>query len=95
MHWGKVAMSGSEHTVNGRQYFGELHIVHYNTKYDSIETAVSQPDGLAVCGFFIEVGIGITSLMYLINKQRKIKFLIIKLCYTDQQNYSIVVVVIG
>jgi len=55
LHWGKLDLPGSEHTVNGKQYFGELHIVHWNLKYDSFETAIHQTDGLAVMGFFIEV----------------------------------------
>ena len=31
-HWGSCAGHGSEHTVDGKQYDAELHIVHYNTK---------------------------------------------------------------
>ena len=31
-HWGSCAGHGSEHTVNGKQYDAELHIVHFNTK---------------------------------------------------------------
>ena len=33
-----------------------MHIVHYNTKYDSLATAATKPDGLAVLGFFYLVG---------------------------------------
>ncbi|XP_061175512.1 carbonic anhydrase 2-like [Saccostrea echinata] len=55
-HWGNDNNRGSEHTYNGKTYPAELHVVHYNTKYADINEAVSKPDGLAVLGFFIEVG---------------------------------------
>jgi len=55
-HWGSCAGHGSEHTVNGKQYDAELHIVHFNTKYGTPENAADKPDGLAVLGIFIEVG---------------------------------------
>ncbi|XP_048762747.1 carbonic anhydrase-like [Ostrea edulis] len=55
-HWGNDNTRGSEHTYNGKTYPAELHIVHYNTKYPNFGEAVSKVDGLAVLGFFIEVG---------------------------------------
>lgn len=55
-HWARdMSMGGSEHTVNGNFYFGELHIVQANTKYPDLETILTSPDGLAVLGFFVEV----------------------------------------
>lgn len=55
-HWAKdMNMGGSEHTVDGNYYFGELHIVHVNTKYPDVATALSMSDGLAVLGFFVDV----------------------------------------
>ena len=70
-HWGSCAGHGSEHTVDGKQYDAELHIVHFNTKvlswlccytfviaslqYGTPENAADKPDGLAVLGVFIEV----------------------------------------
>jgi carbonic anhydrase len=56
MHWGSDVGGGSEHTVNGKQYPMELHLVHYNTKYGDISTALNYADGLAVIGVFAEVG---------------------------------------
>jgi carbonic anhydrase len=48
--------SGSEHTVDGKEYSGELHLVHWNkTKYTSFAEALGQPDGLAVLGVFLQV----------------------------------------
>lgn len=48
LHW------DSEHTVDGKRYDAELHMVHFNAKYGSVAEAVSHPDGLAVLGFFLE-----------------------------------------
>ncbi|XP_052270370.1 uncharacterized protein LOC127871465 isoform X2 [Dreissena polymorpha] len=55
LHWGPNDQSGSEHTLQGKMYPMEIHIVHYNEKYGSVAGAVSQPDGLAVVGFFYQV----------------------------------------
>ncbi|XP_055357851.1 carbonic anhydrase 1-like [Paramacrobiotus metropolitanus] len=56
-HWGPNNIVGSEHTVNGYQYAAELHFVHWNTgKCQTIDTAASRPDGLAVIGVFLKVG---------------------------------------
>jgi len=54
-HWGSVNSQGSEHTVDGREYPAEIHLVHWNTKYPDVGTAVQNADGLAVIGFFYEV----------------------------------------
>ncbi|CAK8674725.1 unnamed protein product [Clavelina lepadiformis] len=53
-HWAAPNAKGSEHLINGNQYWGELHIVHYNTKYPDVGTAANKSDGLAVLGFFIK-----------------------------------------
>lgn len=56
-HWGCSNGRGSEHTVDGESYSGELHIVHWNSsKYDSFAHAAGHPDGLAVLGVFMKVG---------------------------------------
>lgn len=47
-HWG-----GSEHRFNNIKYTAELHVVHYNSKYNSFTTALSHPDGLSVLGFIL------------------------------------------
>ena len=55
-HWGASDDHGSEHQVNGKSYAAELHLVHWNVDlFDSFESAVTQEDGLAVIGVFIEV----------------------------------------
>ncbi|KAM7447282.1 Eukaryotic-type carbonic anhydrase [Porites harrisoni] len=54
-HFGCENDQGSEHTVDGRAYSGELHLVTYNTKYTDFQTAVDKKDGLSVIGVFLEV----------------------------------------
>ncbi|NXJ78515.1 CAH9 anhydrase, partial [Trogon melanurus] len=56
LHWGSPRGPGSEHTVNGHRFAAEIHVVHYNTKYESFQEAMVNPDGLAVLGAFLEVG---------------------------------------
>lgn len=57
-HWGGKGCQGSEHTVGGKTYTSELHLVHWNSvKYQSFGEAVSAPDGLAVLGIFLETGL--------------------------------------
>ncbi|XP_051969683.1 carbonic anhydrase 2 [Xyrauchen texanus] len=55
-HWGASDDKGSEHTMDGKCYPAELHLVHWNTKYTKFQEAVDKPDGLAVVGVFLEVG---------------------------------------
>lgn len=55
-HWGSDNSKGSEHTIDGKEYASELHLVHWNKKYDNPNTAAGQPDGLCVLGMLIEVG---------------------------------------
>ncbi|XP_078493796.1 carbonic anhydrase-like [Ciona intestinalis] len=56
LHWAaNGSTAGSEHWLDGVQYFGELHIVHMNTKYANISVALANSDGLAVLGFFVKI----------------------------------------
>jgi len=54
-HWGSHEQQGSEHTIDGRAFPVEMHLVHQNTKYSSFDDAKAQPDGLAVIGIFFQV----------------------------------------
>lgn len=55
-HWGCSDGKGSEHTVDGLSYSGELHLVHWNTtKYPTFDEAAKHHDGLAVLGVFLKV----------------------------------------
>uniref|UniRef100_A0A8C1H1Z2 Alpha-carbonic anhydrase domain-containing protein n=1 Tax=Cyprinus carpio carpio TaxID=630221 RepID=A0A8C1H1Z2_CYPCA len=58
LHWGNGSSSpGSDHTVDGKQYPMELHIVNVHSKYNrNVSAALAAEDStaLAVLGFFIE-----------------------------------------
>ena len=55
-HWGDKSGHGSEHTLDGESFDAELHIVHYNTKYENAGEAFDKDDGLAVLGIFLSIG---------------------------------------
>ncbi|XP_040185299.1 carbonic anhydrase 7 [Rana temporaria] len=56
-HWGTQRHEGSEHTVDGKSYPCELHLVHWNAKsYPTFADAAGAPDGLVVIGVFLEIG---------------------------------------
>ncbi|ESO96282.1 hypothetical protein LOTGIDRAFT_202179 [Lottia gigantea] len=54
-HWGSANTNGSEHTINGNAYPMEVHFVHFKDSLGSLGAAVSEPEGLAVLGFFFEI----------------------------------------
>ncbi|KAL2100257.1 hypothetical protein ACEWY4_004651 [Coilia grayii] len=56
-HWGTVEEPGSEHTIDNVHFPAEIHVVHYNSKYANISEAANKPDGLAVLGAFIGIGL--------------------------------------
>ncbi|XP_052259283.1 uncharacterized protein LOC127863706 [Dreissena polymorpha] len=49
----EITAPGSEHTVNGRCFDGEIHFVLFNSKYGTLENAENKPDGVAVLAFFV------------------------------------------
>lgn len=55
IHWGSDCQGGSEHTLNGHRYAAEMHLVHFNSKYQTIDEAAPLDDGLAVLGIFFEL----------------------------------------
>ncbi|KAK2853916.1 hypothetical protein Q5P01_006577 [Channa striata] len=56
-HWGGKGCCGSEHSVAGKNYASELHLVHWNAvKYRTYGEAATAPDGLAVLGIFLQTG---------------------------------------
>ncbi|XP_071453372.1 carbonic anhydrase 2-like [Hetaerina americana] len=56
-HWGRDSTMGSEHTVDGVPYAGELHLVHWNKcNYSKFADAASCDNGLAVLGVFLKIG---------------------------------------
>eukprot|EP00112_Aurelia_sp_Birch-Aquarium-sp1_P006848 Seg17482.1 transcript_id=Seg17482.1/GoldUCD/mRNA.D3Y31 product="Carbonic anhydrase 7" protein_id=Seg17482.1/GoldUCD/D3Y31 len=49
-------LAGSEHTIDGKAFASELHLVHLNkAKYNSVADALPHKDGLCVLGVFLEV----------------------------------------
>ncbi|XP_073821664.1 carbonic anhydrase 2-like [Musca autumnalis] len=53
-HWGSNDSLGSEHVINGQRYAAEVHAVHYNTRYGSLEEALNYGDGVAVLTTFYQ-----------------------------------------
>ncbi|KAM7361900.1 carbonic anhydrase 2-like isoform 2-T2 [Cochliomyia hominivorax] len=54
-HWGSRNYHGAEHVVDSRRSSMEMHIVHRNSKYLTVDEATRHPDGLAVLGIFYHV----------------------------------------
>uniref|UniRef100_A0A3P9C4Y0 carbonic anhydrase n=1 Tax=Maylandia zebra TaxID=106582 RepID=A0A3P9C4Y0_9CICH len=57
LHWGNgSSVPGAEHTVDGKRYPMELHIVNSKSSYNgNTNLAVKDSTGLSALGFFIEV----------------------------------------
>ncbi|XP_034940496.1 carbonic anhydrase-like isoform X3 [Chelonus insularis] len=47
-HWNTNHHSGSEHKINGESFPLEMHMVHFNRRYNSYSNALNYRDGLAV-----------------------------------------------
>ena len=59
-HWGSKDTQGSEHTIDGKEFPMELHMVHINSKYVDAQGNLdggyaTNGDGLAVLGFMFEL----------------------------------------
>ncbi|KAF7997808.1 hypothetical protein HCN44_009206 [Aphidius gifuensis] len=54
-HWGRNDQVGSEHTVNKKRYSLEMHMVHWNKNYGSLNEAINHKDGLIVVASFYQV----------------------------------------
>ncbi|CDW57018.1 carbonic anhydrase 7 [Trichuris trichiura] len=52
-HWGTEPMNGSEHVIGGVGYAGEVHLVHRNINYSTVDEALKHPDGFAVLAVFL------------------------------------------
>ncbi|XP_072022315.1 uncharacterized protein [Amphiura filiformis] len=76
-HWGSIDSQGSEHTLNGKQYPAEMHIVHWDRdNYKTIEDALNSGDSnaVAVLGVFFEVGEQNPTFDNLVHAIDKVKF---------------------
>ncbi|XP_001628822.3 carbonic anhydrase 2 isoform X2 [Nematostella vectensis] len=54
VHFGCREGRGSEHTVQGTGFDGEIHMVFFKTVYGSVEKAADKTDGLTVVGVFLK-----------------------------------------
>jgi carbonic anhydrase len=54
-HWGPTPATGSEHAYNGELFPLELHLIHRNPKYPSLNDAFTKPDGLLVLGVMFQL----------------------------------------
>ncbi|XP_017786525.1 PREDICTED: carbonic anhydrase 7 [Nicrophorus vespilloides] len=54
-HWGDKNNEGSEHVINDIRFPMEMHIIHRNRKYATMEEALGYRDGLTVLGFFFQL----------------------------------------
>ena len=59
-HWGSEDHEGSEHTLTGKTYPMEMHMVHFNKLYgkqymDAVAAANGEWDTLAILTFFFEI----------------------------------------
>ncbi|VEN63651.1 unnamed protein product [Callosobruchus maculatus] len=73
-HWGEKDDEGSEHTIDGQRFAGELHLVHWNSKYSSFAEAAEHPDGLCVLGIFLKPGKSHAELQKLVVQLPKVEF---------------------
>ncbi|XP_065670263.1 uncharacterized protein LOC105845880 isoform X4 [Hydra vulgaris] len=55
LHFGCDGQRGSEHTLDGEWFSGEIHFVFKNDKYTNPKIAMQQNDGLAILAFFMQV----------------------------------------
>ncbi|KAM5298465.1 carbonic anhydrase 9 [Ctenodactylus gundi] len=56
LHWGTSRRPGSEHTVGGRRFPAEIHVVHLSTAFADLGQALGRPGGLAVLAAFLQEG---------------------------------------
>jgi len=54
-HWGINDMEGSEHTIDGRQFPGELHVVLFKSCYLTQESALKERDGIVILVYMLDV----------------------------------------
>ncbi|GAB1607684.1 carbonic anhydrase 7-like [Argonauta hians] len=56
LHWGKNNNNGTEHYIDTKSFAMELHMVNYDIKkYNTVQAAAPNPDGLAVLGVIYEI----------------------------------------
>ncbi|EDV29391.1 uncharacterized protein TRIADDRAFT_51649 [Trichoplax adhaerens] len=73
-HWGASDNYGSENAIDNKYYPIEIHIVHYNIKYQNVLQAIPKPDGLAVIGIFAKIGEGSAGFSWLLQYMQKLQY---------------------
>jgi len=53
-HWGKESTDGSEHSIGGIKYQAEVHLLHYDAKFESVTDALEEPGAIIVQAFFLQ-----------------------------------------
>jgi len=54
IHFDPVTGKGSEHKLNSKKFFAEIHMVHRNSKYTEKKDIMGNSDGLFVLGMFVD-----------------------------------------
>ncbi|XP_066262380.1 putative carbonic anhydrase 3 [Euwallacea similis] len=54
-HWGANDTEGSEHTIDGRQFPGELHVVLFKSCYLTQEAALKEKDGVVILVYILNL----------------------------------------
>merc|ERR1739838_74346 len=62
-HW-RDTVGGSEHTVDGKHYPVEMHIVHMKSDYSAMDEVKDVRDGLLVVGVFLQPDASVTNSAY-------------------------------
>lgn len=55
LHWGKNAMEGSEHLIDGVKYPAEMHVVTFKSSYLTQEAALKEQDGCATLVYLFKL----------------------------------------
>ena len=54
-HWGTSSSDGSEHSIDGQRFAGELQYLFYKEQHECIKEASRYDGGMAVVAFVFEV----------------------------------------
>lgn len=54
-HWGPSNCRGAEHSINNIWYSMEAQVMHWNTRYGSIEKCYDKSDGIAILSYLMQV----------------------------------------
>merc|ERR1712079_572679 len=54
-HWGDNSAIGSEHTIHGRRFPLEMHLVHFSSEYSNVLEASTKPGGLVVLSVLFQI----------------------------------------